>query len=204
MSKLRLDESLFDDNFTFDEPSISVFPEGHFDKYKIDEYDDTPFEYEPLVRADAPTDHNGEAIPEGPKPGLESGIADSLIKLINDEWEAIQGYNNFRDMILSMNNNGDGNYSEMIRVIDEISNEENLHVGQLQELLKIVSPNTESISKGEEEAQEQLSPSGNEWVNGKLKVEFHEPFNSSSSVGESKNPNEIDTICTLCDADDEW
>lgn len=206
MYKLKLDESLFDDDisFTFDEPAIKVFDKGHFDEYKNDEYDDTPFEYEPLVNADALADHNGEAIPEGPKPGIESGIADSLIKLINDEWEAIQGYNNFRDMILSMKNNGDGNYSDMISVIDEISNEENLHVGQLQELLKKVSPNTQSIAKGEEEAQEQLEPSGNEWVNGKLKVEFHDPINYSTVNKQSENPNEIDTTCTLCDADDEW
>ena len=31
-----------------------------------------------------------------------------------------------------------------------------LHVGQLQELLKMVSPNAVSIEDGEEEAQEQL------------------------------------------------
>ena len=147
-------------------------------------------------------DHAGEAVPEGPKPGIESGIADTLIKLINDEWEAIQGYNNFRDMILTMQQNNDGNYSEMIKVIDEISNEENLHVGQLQELLKRVSPNTESIAKGEEEAQEQLEVSGNEWINGRLKVDFHEPrvFN----VEKQSEYNQIPEQCSLCDADDEW
>ena len=205
MYKLKLDESLFDDDFSTNaQPSIQIFPEGYFDEYKDDEYDDTLFEYEPLVRADVPADHNGEAVPEGPKPGVESGIADSLIKLINDEWEAIQGYNNFRDMILSMQQNGDGDYSEMIHVIDEVSNEENLHVGQLQELLKKVSPNAESIEKGEEEAQEQLEPTGNEWVNGQLKVQFHEPRAISSQSTNSGNPNEIDTTCTLYDADDEW
>ena len=203
---LKLDEALFDDDFTLDEPAIKVFDEGHFDEYADDDLDDSIFEYEPLVRAKVPTDHDGEAVPEGPKPGIESGIADSLIKLINDEWEAIQGYNNFRDMILSMQNNGDGDYSDMIRVIDEVSNEENLHVGQLQELLKKVSPNTESISKGEEEAQEQLEHSGHEWVNGQLKVEFHDAAKPTSIVQESddQNPNKIDTNCSICDADDEW
>ena len=206
MYKFKLDESLFDDdiNLTFDEPSIKIFDEGHFDDYKIDDLDDNVFIYEPLANADALTDHNGEAVPEGPKPGIESGIADSLIKLINDEWEAIQGYNNFRDMILSMQQNGDGDYSEMIKVIDEVSNEENLHVGQLQELLKRVSPNTESISRGEEEAEEQLEPSGNEWVNGQLKVQFHEPKITASTNDETSGYNKIDSSCSLCDADDEW
>lgn len=200
---LKLDEALFDDDFTLDEAIIKVFNEGDFDNYK-DDLDDSIFEYEPLVRAEVPTDHNGEAVPEGPKPGIESGIADSLIKLINDEWEAIQGYNNFRDVILSMHQSGDGDYSEMIKVIDDISNEENLHVGQLQELLKRVSPNTESISKGEEEAEEQLEPSGNEWVNGQLKVQFHEPEIAISDNEKEPEYNKIDTSCSLCDADDEW
>ena len=207
MYKLKLDESLFDDDmsFTLDEPAIQVFDEGDFDEYKVDDLDDDIFVIVPDnhdANAAAMTDHNGEAVPEGPKPGIESGIADSLIKLINDEWEAIQGYNNFRDMILSMQNNGDGDYSDMIRVIDEVVNEENLHVGQLQELLKKVSPNTESIAKGEEEAQEQLEPSGHEWVNGQLKVEFHEP--AVKSEVKNDEPNAIDETCDLVDADDEW
>lgn len=203
--KFRLDETLFDDDmsFTFDEPTIKVFDEGQFDDYKIDEFDDDLFEYEPLARANAPTDHNGEAVPEGPQLGLDSGIADTLIRLINDEWEAIQGYNNFREMILSTQNNGDGDYTEMLRVIDEVANEENLHVGQLQELLKKVSPNTKSIAKGEEEAQEQLEPSGHEWVNGKLKVQMHEPMVMESVPNEPNTPNQIDETCTLYDTDDE-
>lgn len=201
--KFKLDEALFDDdmNLTFDEPTIKIFDEGHFDDYQISDLDDDLFEYEPLVNANALTDHNGEVIPEGPKAGLDSGIADTLIRLINDEWEAIQGYNNFREMVLTAQNSGEGNYTDMLRVIDEVSNEENLHVGQLQELLKKVSPNTTSIAKGEEEAQEQLEPSGHEWVNGKLKVQFHEPTMVTNSSPET--PNQIDEICTLYDTDDE-
>ena len=199
---LRLDESLFDDDMTLDEPSIKIFDEGHFDDYKVDDLDDSIFIYEPLAKADALADHNGEAVPEGPSAGLDSGIADSLIRLINDEWEAIQGYNDFRNMILTMQQNGDGDYTEMINVIDEVSNEENLHVGQLQELLKKVSPNTASIAKGEEEAQEQLE-SGNEWVDGKLKVEFHEPVVRKANSDEPEY-NKIEDDCTLCDVDDEW
>lgn len=199
---LKLDEALFDDDITFDEPSIKIFDEGHFDDYKIDDLDDSDFIYEPLADAKVLADHTGEAVPEGPKPGIESGIADTLIKLINDEWEAIQGYNNFRDMILTMQQNDDGNYSEMVKVIDEISNEENLHVGQLQELLKRISPNTESIAKGEEEAQEQLEVSGNEWVNGRLKIGFHEP--RTSNLEKQPEYNQIPEECFLCDADDEW
>lgn len=199
--KIQLDEALFDDDITYNEPSIKIFDEGHFNEFKIDDLDDNIFIYEPIAGAEAPADHNGEAVPAGPNSGLESGIADTLINLINDEWEAIQGYNNFRDMILQMQQNNDGDYTDMLKVIDEVVNEENLHVGQLQELLKGVSPNTESIAKGEEEAQEQLQSSGNEWVNGRLKVEFHQPHTINT---EEANVNAVEDTCSLYDTDDEW
>ena len=82
---LRLDEALFDDDFTTSTGHIAN--EHDFDRYKIDDYDDTPFIYEPIAETTASAEHGGEAIPEGPKPGIESGIADTLIKLINDEYK---------------------------------------------------------------------------------------------------------------------
>ena len=197
--RFNLSESLFDDDISFDEPAIKIFNSGYFDNY-ADDLDDDMFE--PIADARVSADHNGEAVPEGPKLGVESGIADTLIKLINDEWEAIQGYNNFREMILAMQQNNDGDYTQMLSVIDEIVNEENLHVGQLQELLKGVSPNTASIAKGEEEAQEQLQNSVGEWVNGKLKVDFHQPKIVESK--EEETHNNINEVCSLVDADDEW
>lgn len=203
MNKLRLDEALFDDDMklSFDEPAIKVFDEGHFADYNIDEFDDNIFDYEPA----AESAHDAENVPEGPAAGIPSGVADSLINLINDEWEAIQGYNTFREMILSMQKNGDADYTRMLSVIDEISNEENLHVGQLQELLKIVSPNTESIAKGEEEGKKQLTYNPeHEWVNGQLKVQMHQPIVVEASANDLANPNQVDTTCTLADADDEW
>lgn len=200
MSMLRLDESLFDDDFSVDsDAAIHVFNSGDFDNYK-DQYDDSIFRYEPIAGADALADNNGDAIPEGPQAGLDSGIADALISLINDEWEAIKGYNTFRDMILTMKKEEDVDYSSFINVIDEIANEENLHVGQLQELLKQVSPNTESINKGEEEGREQLENSDHEWINGRLKVESH----AMPMTQENEYTNDIDTTCSICDSDDEW
>ena len=202
---ITLDESLFDDDMNMQD-SIHIFPSDHFAEYGkpvnlADYYDDDIFEYEPLAGAVASTDHKGEAIPEGPKDGLDSGVADSLINLINDEWEAIQGYNTFRAMVLDMSKTGTRDYTSMLEVIDEVINEENRHVGQLQELLKGISPNTASIEKGQEEAKEQLA-SDHEWVNGKLKVEAHAPM-VQGAVSKSA-PNDIETTCALVDVDDEW
>ena len=80
----------------------------------------------------------------------DNGIANMLIDAINDEWEAIKGYN---DLLVMIREEG---FDDMIPVIEDISNEENTHVGQLQELLSKVSENIESISTGEKEAEEQL------------------------------------------------
>lgn len=182
--KLTLEESLFDDDVSFwDDPEIDV-----------EDYDDSSFEIIP--------DEHLEDVPEGPALGLPSGMADTLINLINDEWEAIQGYNNFREMILAAQRDAAADYSYMLRVIDEVSNEENKHVGQLQELLKIVSPNANSIADGEAEGRAQIAQAtGNEWVNGKLKVEFHQP--SVTEAQNSTSPNEIDSACYLSNVDDE-
>ena len=94
-------------------------------------------------------------------------------------------------------------YTGMLTIIDDIVNEENLHVGQLQQLLKQVSPNASSINQGEVEAREQLNSTADEWVNGKLKVEFHAPRAAMKSQ-EEPEANPIDDTCTLADADDEW
>ena len=48
-------------------------------------------------------------------------------------------------------------YEGIIAVISEITNEENIHIGQLEKLLEMVSPNAESIDDGKEEAEEQLA-----------------------------------------------
>lgn len=88
-------------------------------------------------------------IPETPEVGVATGVSNLLIDLINDEWEAIQGYNNF---LVNCDE-----YPEMAVVIQDIANEENNHVGMLQELLSKISPNAETIKEGEKEAEEELT-----------------------------------------------
>ena len=74
--------------------------------------------------------------------------------MINGEWNTIADYNNLIAMLTQYG------FEEFIPVIEDINNEENLHVGQLQALLQKISPNTGSIQQGELEASsEQLSES---------------------------------------------
>lgn len=85
--------------------------------------------------------------PPGPEVGEATGIADMILDLINDENEAIKGYNDAKANITC---------PDFAKVIDDIAAEEMNHVGMLQTLLKKVSPNAEVISQGEEEAENML------------------------------------------------
>ena len=99
-----------------------------------------------------------EETPSGPATGAETGIANQLIEMINGEWNTIADYNNLITMLTQYG------FEEFIPVIEDINNEENLHVGQLQALLQKISPNAESIQQGELEAS---SEQMNESLNGK-------------------------------------
>lgn len=173
---LRLDEALFDDEvdsfFTKDTPSV------------MNEFDDDF------------SDHDIEDVLPGPTEGSDTGVASEIISLINDEWEAIQGYNN---AIASLRTfiNENPIYENAINVLSEIAAEENVHVGQLQEVLKMISPNAHEIERGEKEAKTQLG-----LVGGVLPVQSWDEVKPSSEK-QSINTNDIDETCTLCDVDDE-
>lgn len=196
--KLKLNEALFeDDDFMM---SKNIFDEGDFDKFKVDDIDDDfcELDYElsnsgaTASKVDIPS-----VIPEGPQPGPDSGIADLLISAINDEWEAIRYYNDLVNS-LTFESKKNPEYLKMIQVINDINAEENVHVGQLQELLKQVSPNASMIREGEKESQKQFN-----FVNGKLPVEGVKMVSSDRGLIDT-NIDCIDDQCTIADIDDEW
>ena len=175
--KLNLDEALFNDDVSdltlFDGPLASSSLE--FD----DDYSD---------------DSHGTAdVLPGPSNGTGTGVASEVIRLINDEWEAIEGYNNAIATFRSVSSE-DPVYLEAVNVLEEIVSEENRHVGQLQEVLRRISPNAAEIDKGVEEAKSQLG-----FVGGVLPVQSWESSQgSASSVADTEN-----NMCTLFDTDDE-
>ena len=89
-----------------------------------------------------------------PEIGPDLGLSTLLIKAINDEWNTIEFYNN---LIATAEQEG---HDDIVAVVRDINTEENIHVGQLQELLKKISPITDNIGKGEEEAAEQVEEIG--------------------------------------------
>lgn len=92
-----------------------------------------------------------EAIPDTPTTPDEFGAAGLINALIQDEWQAIQGYN---DAIATLSTTDID--TDIINVFKDIANEENIHIGQLQKALEMVSPNVSSIGEGEQEGAEQL------------------------------------------------
>lgn len=171
---LNLDEALFDDNIEFE-----VSPDA-----SVSDVDDDFVDYEET--------HSTENVLPGPSSGADTGVSNELINLINDEWEAIQGYTNMIATLRAVVSKNSF-YEKAIKVLEEISAEENVHVGQLQELLKHVSPNAAEIAEGHKEAKSQLG-----FVGGVLPVQSWE---TSSSVKQPTQPNE--EICTISDIDDE-
>lgn len=93
-----------------------------------------------------------DTVDEGPEVGVATGIADMVLRLINAENDTITDYNSARTTLAQ-----DPTYAEFIEVIDDIEAEELKHVGQLQTLLKRLSPNASNIEAGEEEAEGQLT-----------------------------------------------
>ena len=87
---------------------------------------------------------------EGPKEGAEYGLSELINAAIQHELETVNEYNT-----LALNARAEG-YDDIASVIDEINTEENKHIGQLQELLKTISPNAQAIVAGETEASDDL------------------------------------------------
>ena len=87
---------------------------------------------------------------EGPEDGPQFGLTSLLNIAIQKELETVDEYNT-----LALNAKSEG-YEDIANVINEINTEENKHIGQLQELLKTVSPNAEAIDVGKVEGEQQL------------------------------------------------
>lgn len=183
--KVTLDESLFDDDSSWATSFTDTAKSGLFDM------DDDLFSV-----VDMPEDeHSVENVPAGPAEGTDSGVASELIALINDEWEAIQGYNNAIATLRAVDAENSF-YTDAVRVLEEIAAEENRHVGQLQEVLKRISPNASEIEKGTTEAKDQLR-----FVNGKLPVQTHTPIQTQQRTNNTP-VDDLSDECTLDNCDD--
>lgn len=88
--------------------------------------------------------------PQAPDSVEDNGLSNLIITEINGEWDTIKNYN---QLLISLKQFG---HEEFNDVIQDIIREENKHIGQLQTILEIISPNVSEIDSGEMEAEEQL------------------------------------------------
>lgn len=130
------------------------------------EEDDVKVEVDGEVVVDTSEQTTEEKIDEtsAPDTSLDMSISNAISYLIKSELEAIDGYNGSIETIRSYL--GESNIDKLkilgtIKVLEDISGEEHLHIGQLQEVQKQFNSQVELISTGEEEAKEQLEETNN-------------------------------------------
>ena len=114
------------------------------------------------------TPEGEEEIKPSPETDAAMGIANTLNAMIRDEWEAIDGYNSsistYRAMQEDKETAGSIDFDALIKILEDIAQEEMNHVGMLQKAMETVSPNAEEIKGGEEEAEETLGETPKEEV----------------------------------------
>ena len=92
-------------------------------------------------------------------------IEQVLSDLIKDEFEAIDGYSSSLATLKILENDG-SDYSGIIANLEDIKNEELVHVGQLQKCLAEVNPKADAIDDGKEEASETIAVAEEESAKG--------------------------------------
>lgn len=84
--------------------------------------------------------------------GPAHGITQMLMDAIKDEYNTIQFYNN---IIATASDEGD--FEDVIRIMKHINEEEQIHVGMIQQLLTRYDTAAEEVKTGKDEADEILA-----------------------------------------------
>lgn len=147
-------------NFLVDNENVKI-KESKSKKLKEDKDSDKE-----AVRSDIEALSDGmeetEEIPASPETMDAMSVANTLNALIQDEWQAIDGYNGtistYRAMAQDDYPEKDKSidYDAIIKILEDIAQEEMNHVGMLQKAMGTISPNVSEIKGGEEEAEETL------------------------------------------------
>lgn len=84
--------------------------------------------------------------------GLLTGISTTISALIQDEWEAIDGYKNAIAMLETLNET-----DPLIVILNEVLADEYNHVGALEKALTLVTPEASKIEDGKIEAIDEIN-----------------------------------------------
>lgn len=157
-------------------------------KYEGFDVDDSVFTIIPASETEE------ETTPSAPTPGVDIGISTLLNGLIRTTWGTIDEYNGSIATICSEKSE---NNEALLKILTDIVNEENKHIGQLQTALNLVSPNVVSIHDGEVEAMQQI----HDIARPGMTVQPFKIDTNTMGNGDLDKPELLD-ICNLNDIDD--
>lgn len=123
-------------------------------------------------------------------------------QLVRDEWEAIEGYNS---TIATLAEWDLEEAAKIKQVLEDIRDEEYLHVGQLESCLSVLTTDpTEDIEDGSEEGLQQLElPEDDEEEEEKKAETSAEEEHEQSGISEDEMKNIICSMITKYDASEE-
>lgn len=159
---------------------------------RFTDLDDSPFVVVQEVKDTA------EGVPVPPQSDLNFGLAGMINSLIKDEWDAIDGYNSTMATLMQINT---PEAQQAVKIFTDIVNEENIHVGQLQRVLELVSPNAVSINRGAEEASRQMDCDNANALHPGMTVQCHSAQRTASTDKFDDDCSGLD-MCTITDVDD--
>ena len=96
----------------------------------------------------------------GPQTEQAVGVASMLNEDIIGEWRTIDIYHSHIasiNALLERREMDEKTGNAIKDILTDITNEENIHIGQLQKALSLISPNVNSITTGEKEAKEKIA-----------------------------------------------
>lgn len=173
---------------------------------QVEEQEITSFIKEPnLIKEDIESEEEkqdekeeeDESKAQVPATDTSMGAAQIMNSLIQDELQAIDGYNSAIQTFRTMEGEDKDKLERCIKVLSDIAGEENIHVGQLQEAQKLFNEQAALAQDGAEEAKEQI-----EAPVGEVKEEMAESVESATQIlkDKYKDPESkalIDAIISL-------
>ena len=124
---------------------------------QVEEHEITSFIKEPnLIKEDIESEEEDEFKAQVPATDTSMGASQIINSLIQDELQAIDGYNSAIQTFRNMSGEYKDKLERCIKVLSDIAGEENIHVGQLQEAQKLFNEQATLAQDGAEEAKEQI------------------------------------------------
>ena len=131
---------------------------------QVEEHEITSFIKEPnLIKEDIESEEEEQDEKEEdefkaqvPTTDTSMGASQIINSLIQDELQAIDGYNSAIQTFRNMSGEYKDKLERCIKVLSDIAGEENIHVGQLQEAQKLFNEQATLAQDGAEEAKEQI------------------------------------------------